>query len=167
MEQLPILNKKQTLDKIKRIAFEIYENNFQEKEIYIAGIFDKGYLFAQFLKSDLEKICAIKIILVKVTLDKFSPQQSEIELDIDIKLLKKKTIILVDDVMNSGRTMAYSMKPFLNIEIKKLQTAVVVDRDHKTFPISADYVGYSLSTTLKETINVVLDEVDEFGVYMV
>lgn len=167
MDQLLILNKKQTLDKIKRIAFEIYENNFQEKEIYIAGVYDKGYQFAQLLKNDLEKICAIKVILVKVTLDKFTPQQSDIELDIDLKLLKKKTIILVDDVMNSGRTMAYSLKPFLNIEIKRLQTAVVVDRDHKKFPISADYVGYSLSTTLKETINVILDEVEEFGVYMI
>src|SRR5436190_4502002 len=114
MEHL-ILDKKQTIQKIKRIAFEIYERNLNEKEIIIAGIYDKGYLFAEILYKELASISKIKTTLVKITLDKLSPLQSEVILDIDIKLLKKKTIILTDDVLNTGRTLAYSLKPFLNI----------------------------------------------------
>jgi pyrimidine operon attenuation protein / uracil phosphoribosyltransferase len=166
MEQALVLNKVQTLNKISRIAFEIYENNFQEEEIVIAGIYDKGYQFAELLLEEFKKICTIKVSLIKVSLDKFAPLQSKIELDCELDFLKNKTVILCDDVMNSGRTMVYSLKPFLNQEINRLQTAVIVDREHKTFPVLADYVGYRVSTTLKETITVVLDDVDKLGVYM-
>jgi pyrimidine operon attenuation protein/uracil phosphoribosyltransferase len=165
LESNLILNKKQTQQKIKRIAFEIYEQNFRLKEIIIAGIFDKGYLFAQLLEKELTEISKIKVMLVKVTVDKASPLQSEIKLDVDIKQLKNKTIILTDDVLNTGRTLAYSLKPFLNIEASKLQTAVIVDRNHKLFPVSADYVGYSMATTLKESIEVDFSK-SKFGVYL-
>lgn len=164
MEQSLVLNKIQTLSKISRIAFEIYENNFQEEELIVAGIYDKGYRFAEMLVNELTKVCPFKVSLIKVSLDKFAPLQSAIELDCNPEFIKNKTIILCDDVMNSGRTMAYSLKPFLNQEIRKIQTAVIVDREHKAFPISADYVGYRVSTTLKETITVVLD--GPVGVYM-
>ena len=165
-EKTLILNKVQTLQKITRIAYEIYENNPKEKEIYLAGIFDKGYQFAEILKVELEKIAPFPISLIRIDLDKFSPQQSEIKLDTEVSKLKNKTIILIDDVLNSGRTMAYSLKPFLNVAIKRLQTAVIVDRSHKNFPISADYVGYSLSTSLKENIEVILDNEETLGVYL-
>jgi pyrimidine operon attenuation protein / uracil phosphoribosyltransferase len=160
-----ILDKKQTLQKIKRIAFEILERNLHEKEIVIAGIYDKGYMFAELLEKEFNQISKIRTTLVKIDLDKTSPLQSEITLDMDIKLLKNKTIILTDDVLNTGRTLAYSLKPFLNIPIKKLQVAVIVDRQHKLFPIDADYVGYSLSTTLKEHIEVNFEK-STFGVYL-
>lgn len=160
-----ILDKSQTLQKIKRIAFEIYERNSKEKEIVLAGIYDKGYIFAQLLQKELVQICEIKITLIKVSLDKIAAAQSEVVLDTELKNLKKKTIILIDDVLNTGKTVAYSLKPFLNIEIKKLQVAVIVDRQHKSFPISADYVGYSLSTTLSEHIEVNFSK-DKFGVYL-
>ena len=161
-----ILDKPQTLQKIRRIAFEIYENNFQEEEIVLAGIYDKGYLFAKLLQQELTGIAPLKSSLVKVSLDKFSPLQSEIELDCPVDSLRNKTIILLDDVLNTGRTFAYSLKPFLNVEIKKIQTAVIVDRNHKQFPISADYVGYSLSTTIQEHIEVRLEDNSKFGVYI-
>jgi pyrimidine operon attenuation protein / uracil phosphoribosyltransferase len=160
-----ILDKKQTLQRIKRIAFEIYEQNSKAKEIILAGIYDKGYVFAGLLQKELGGICQIKTQLVKVTVDKKSPLQMEIMLDVDIKNLKNKTIILIDDVLNTGRTLAHSLKPFLNIETAKIQTAVIVDRRHKVFPISADYVGYSLSTTLKEHIEVSFEK-SRFGVYL-
>jgi len=160
-----ILDKDKTLQKIKRIAFEIYENNAKEKEIFVAGIYDKGYDFAKILKQYVEEIAPIKVTLVKVELDKQTPQQGNTSLDIDPKLLKNKTIILLDDVFNTGRTIAYSLKPFLNVAIKRLQTAVIVDRAHKNFPISADYVGYSISTTLHQNIEVILDDEEKFGVY--
>ncbi len=160
-----ILNKQQILQKIKRISFEIYENNFSEGEIVLAGIDEKGYIFANLLKNEIESISPLKVLLVKIQLDKLAGVQSEVHLDIDIEQLKSKTVILADDVLNTGRTLAYALKPFLNIELKKLQTVVIVDRSHQLFPIAADYVGYSLATTLRERIDVVLDE-NEYGVYL-
>jgi len=160
-----ILNKQQILQKIKRISFEIYENNFSEGEIVLAGIDEKGYIFANLLKNEIESISPLKVVLVKIQLDKLAGVQSEVHLDIDIERLKNKTVILADDVLNTGRTLAYALKPFLNIELNKLQTVVIVDRSHQLFPIAADYVGYSLATTLRERIDVVLDEQD-YGVYL-
>jgi pyrimidine operon attenuation protein / uracil phosphoribosyltransferase len=126
---------------------------------------DNGYVLAEMIVNELKLIAHFKIELIKVFLDKLSPTQSKIELSIDTSLLKGKTVILIDDVLNSGRTLAYALKPFLNIEIKKIQTAVLVDRDNKNFPISANYNGFSLSTTLQEHVTVVLSG-DEFGVYL-
>jgi pyrimidine operon attenuation protein/uracil phosphoribosyltransferase len=160
-----ILDKKQILQRIKRIAFEIYEQNFKVKEIILAGIYDKGYTFAGLLQKELSGICQIKTTLVKVTVDKNSPLQTDVKLDIDPKELKHKTIILIDDVLNTGRTLAHSLKPLLAIDTAKIQTAVIVDRRHKVFPVSADYVGYSLSTTLKEHIEVSFEK-GRFGVYL-
>lgn len=161
-----ILNKVDTIQKIKRMAFEIYENNFNEKNIVLAGIVDNGVLFSEMLKKELSSICDINIEMVEISLDKRKPTQSEIALNVDSNFLLNKTVILVDDVQNTGRTFAYSIKPFLGIKIKRLQTAVLVDRDHKNFPISADYIGYSLSTTLKEHITVELKDKNKLGVYL-
>lgn len=161
-----LLNTRQTLQKIKRIAYEIYEENFQEEELVLAGIYDRGYDFAMLLKDELENICPIKITLVKITLDKSAPLQSEIKMDQDTSVLLNKNIILTDDVLSTGRTFAYSLRPFLTCEIKKLQTAVIIERNHKNFPISADYVGYALSTTLQEHIRVELKDKENLGVYV-
>ena len=154
---LLVLDSTQTSQKIKRMAYQIFEQNYLESEIVIAGIFDKGYQLAELLKEELSIHYSGKTSLIKVSLDKFSPLQSSIELSCDVIEIKNKVIILVDDVLNSGRTLAYSLKPFLTTEVKKLQTAVLVDRGHKSFPISPDYTGYSLSTTLKEHIEVVFE----------
>ncbi|MBC7451336.1 MAG: phosphoribosyltransferase [Cytophagales bacterium] len=160
-----ILTKKQIQQRIKRIAFEILEQNFKEKEIVFAGIYDRGYAFAKLLEKELKAISSIETTLVKVTLDKLAPSQSEVTLDTDIKTLKNKSIILVDDVLSTGRTVAYSLKPFLNIKVKRIQTAFMVNRGHHTFPISADFVGYSMATTLQEHVEVVLSS-KEMGVYI-
>ncbi len=164
-EQNLILDRDEVARKIKRIAYEIYEHNFQEQELVIAGIFDKGYVLAQLLQKEVEKISPIRILLVKITLDKLAPLQTEIELDHPIGVLEGKAIIITDDVLNTGRTLAYCLKPFLNMNVQKLQTAVLVNRGHKLFPISADYTGYELSTTIKEHIEVVW-EGDRAGVYL-
>jgi pyrimidine operon attenuation protein/uracil phosphoribosyltransferase len=160
-----ILNKKETLQKIKRIAYEIYERNYQEKEIALAGIYDKGYFFAALLEKELKQLCSLKVTLVKITLDKSAKKQCDVTLDTDINSLKDKVVIVTDDVLNTGRTLVYSLQPFLTIPLKKLQTAVIVNRSHNNFPVSPDYIGYSLATTLKEHIDVVFDE-EKFGVYM-
>lgn len=158
MNNLEILSKSQSNLIISRLAFEIFENNYLETELVLAGIYDKGYLLAKQLEQELKKIKpTLSIIFVKINLDKFAPTQSEILIDTDINAIKGKSVILVDDVLNSGRTLAYSLKPFLSVEIKRIQIAVLVDRGHKSFPVSADFVGYTLSTTLKEHIEVIFE----------
>lgn len=156
--RVQILDEKQTIQKIRRIAHQILEQNFQEKEIVFVGIVDLGYVFAEMLQEFFNEISSIPTQLVKIELDKLAPLQSEIVLGCDLEFLKDKVVILTDDVLNTGRTLAYSLKPFLNVEIKKLQTAVVVDRGYHTFPIGADYVGYSLSTSVQENIVVELSK---------
>jgi pyrimidine operon attenuation protein/uracil phosphoribosyltransferase len=164
-EENLILKEKQVSQMIKRIAYEIFERNFQEEEMVIAGIEEKGYVFAQLLISELEKVSPFKLTLVRITLDKYLKSQSEITLDIAAEILENKCIVLTDDVLNTGRTLAYSLKPFLNINIKKLEIAILVNRGHKLFPVSADYFGYELSTTLKEHIEVILQG-EKAGVYL-
>jgi pyrimidine operon attenuation protein / uracil phosphoribosyltransferase len=164
--QPPILNKWQTLQKIRRIAYQIYEGNFEETEIVFAGIYDRGYRFAQLLRDEFVKIAPIPANLVKISIDKANPMQSEVHLDCPPEFLAHKVVIMTDDVLYSGRTFSYSLKPILDIPIKRLQTAVVVDRGHQQFPIAADYVGYALSTTIRQRIEVELFDDERFGVYL-
>jgi pyrimidine operon attenuation protein / uracil phosphoribosyltransferase len=155
-EKTLVLNDQQINQKIRRMAFEIYENNFKEKSIVMAGIDGQGYLFAKTLSKELAAIAPIEVILAKVTVDKFSPQQSEIVVDKENKDYKKKCVLLVDDVLNTGRTLAYAMKPFFEAGVKKLEVAVLVNRSNTLFPIMPTYTGYELSTTLKDHVEVIL-----------
>jgi pyrimidine operon attenuation protein/uracil phosphoribosyltransferase len=165
MEKNLILNAIQVKQKIRRMAFEVYEQNFKEKTVVIAGIDGQGYVLAKLLAKEVETIAPIEVKLVKVTLDKLAPQQSDVTLDCDLKEVKKKCIILVDDVLNTGRTFAYGLKPFLNIEVKKIETAVLVNRSHTLFPIYPQYTGYDLATTIKDHVEVNLSK-EETAVYL-
>jgi pyrimidine operon attenuation protein/uracil phosphoribosyltransferase len=151
-----VLTKSQVEQKIRRIAFEIYEDNFKEKSIVLAGIDGQGYTFAKLISEELESISPIAVKIVKVTLDKLAPQQSEVKIDCDEKDFRKKCIVVVDDVLNTGKTIAFGMKPFLNVEVKKIEVAVLVNRSHTLFPILPTYTGFELSTTLNERVEVVL-----------
>ena len=156
MDKTLVLDDEQVNQKIRRMAFEIYENNFKENSIVLAGVDGQGYLFAQLLAKELERISPITPLVVKVSLDKLSPLQSEVELDCDLKEIKKKCVVLIDDVLNTGRTLAYGLKPFLTIEVKKIEVAVLVNRSHTLFPILPNYTGFELSTTLKDHVEVKL-----------
>lgn len=151
-----ILDTAKVGQKIKRIAFEIYENNFREKAIVLAGIEGQGFVFAELLGREIQSISSLKVITTKVKLDKLAPQQSEVKVDTDVKEFKKKCIVIIDDVLNSGRTLAYAMSPFLNSEVKKIEVAVLVNRSHPAFPIMPTYTGLELATTLSEHVEVVL-----------
>jgi pyrimidine operon attenuation protein/uracil phosphoribosyltransferase len=163
-EKSLILDGRQVKQKIRRMAFEIYENNFKEKQLILAGIDGQGYVLAKLLARELENIAPIEISLVKVTLDKFAPQQSDVTLDCDLKDIRKKCIVLVDDVLNTGRTFAYGLRPFLGIEVKKIETAVLVNRGYPNFPIYPMYTGYELSTTIDDHVEVRLGK--ETAVYL-
>lgn len=151
-----ILGHQQVTQKIRRIAFEIFENNFKEKSIVLAGIDGQGYVLAKMLAALVEEISPITTEVVKVLLNKEDPTQDTVRLDKESKTIKKRVIILVDDVLNSGRTLAYGMKPFLDVEIKKIEVAVLVNRSHPKFPIQPSYTGYELATTLSDHVEVVL-----------
>ena len=160
-----ILDADQVKQKIRRMAFEIYEHNFKEKNIVLAGIEGQGHVLAKLLAKQLESISPLEVKLVKISIDKTAPQQSEITLDCDLKDIRKRNIILVDDVLNTGRTFTYGMKPFLSIEVKKIETAVLINRSHPLFPVHAQYVGYELSTTIKDHVEVDLTK-DTMAVYL-
>lgn len=163
-ERTLILDEAQVKQKIRRMAYEIYEHNFDEKTIVIAGIEGQGYMLAKLLIKEVESISPLKTSLVKVSLDKSAPQQTEVTLDCNLKELQKKCIILVDDVLNTGRTFAYGLKPFLNIEVKKIEAAVLVNRGHTLFPIYPQYTGYELATTIRDHVEVILGK--ETAVYV-
>lgn len=154
MSKTLILNSKQIEQKINRIAYEIYENNHDEKTIIIAGISDNGYIFAKRISDVVQKISPIKTQLIEIKINKENPVASEIKISLTDKELKNKVIILIDDVLNSGKTLIFGAKPFLIAPVKRLTTAVLVDRGHNRYPIKADFVGLSLSTTLQEHITV-------------
>lgn len=161
-----ILDHQQTLNKIKRIAYEVYEQNFEEEEIIFAGIHDTGYVFAELLSIEFDKIAPIKSKLIKLTLDKVSPTQSDVEISDNGVDFADKVIIIADDVLSSGKTIAYSLRPFLKIQVKKIQVAVIVDRNLKSFPVEANFVGYELSTTVNQHIEVVLNKDRPLGIYL-
>jgi pyrimidine operon attenuation protein/uracil phosphoribosyltransferase len=163
-EKSLVLDSNQVIQKIRRIAYEIYENNFSEKTIVLAGIDGQGYALAKILEKELKSISKLTVSLVKVSLDKFSPAQSDVSIDVQAKELKKKCIILIDDVLNTGRTLAYAMKPFTTTEIKKIEVAVLVNRSHTLFPIVPTYSGYELATTLTDHVEVKLGK--EASVYL-
>ena len=148
-----ILNHKEIQHKIRRIAFQIYESNVDEQEVIIAGIESNGYRFAKKLKTSLEKISNINPVLCKVVIDKKNPL-SEITTSLNPEDYANKSIVLVDDVLNSGTTLIYGVKHFLNVPLKQFKTAVLVNRNHKKFPVKADYKGISLSTSLHEHVEV-------------
>jgi len=151
MSQSIILNNQQINHKIKRIAYQIYENNINEKELILAGIKTNGYVFAQKIKEALNAICNIDVILCEVIINKKKPQD-KIETSLDSNVYKNKSLVLVDDVLNSGTTLIYAVKHFLDVPLKQFKTAVLVNRNHKKYPIKADFKGLSLSTSLQEHI---------------
>lgn len=161
-----LLDKKATLQKIRRMAFQIVEDNFDQKEIVLAGINGEGYNLAMLLQDELANICEKDIWIARITFDKKVKKQPEINIESEIDTFKNKAVVIVDDVLNTGRTIVYSLRPFLQIPLKRLQVAVLVNRAHLTFPIQANHVGYSLSTTLKEHVKVILSDKEKLGVYL-
>ena len=151
-----ILNHNEINHKIRRIAFQIYESNVNEKEVVLAGIDSNGYILAKKLKTVLQKISDINPVLCKVIIDKKNPGK-EIKTSISAEEYGNKSLVLVDDVLNSGTTLIYGVKHFLDVPLKQFKTAVLVNRNHKKYPVKADFKGISLSTSLHEHVEVFLE----------
>ena len=152
-----ILDNTQINQKIKRIAYQIYESNSSEKEVIIAGIVGNGFIFSKKIASVLEEISTITVILCEVIIDKKKPLQP-ITTSISVNDYKNKPLVLVDDVLNSGSTLIYGIKHFLEVPLKRFKTAVLVNRNHKKYPVKADFKGISLSTSIKELVKVEFKE---------
>jgi pyrimidine operon attenuation protein/uracil phosphoribosyltransferase len=148
-----VLNHKQVGQKLTRMAFEIYERNLNSSGVVFAGITGMGMTLAKLLAEELRRISPIHVEELEVVLDKSDVAKSEIELSENVDLINKN-IILVDDVLNTGKTLVYAMKPFLDLEIQKMEIAVLVNRSHGLFPLRPDYTGFELSTTFNEHIRV-------------
>jgi pyrimidine operon attenuation protein / uracil phosphoribosyltransferase len=157
-EKTIILDHKQINQKINRIAWQIYEQYHREEEIVIAGIVENGHAIALRLEKILMEISPLKIKTGKISINKKNPLNDAVQTDLSKDDLTGKVLIIVDDVLDSGRTLIYGVKHFLDFPLKNMKTAVLVDRSHRIFPIKADFVGLSLATTLQEHIRVSLED---------
>jgi len=159
-----VLNHKQIGQKITRMAYEIYERNASEKGILIAGINGMGFILAQLLAKALEEISPLQAEVLEVQFDKSKTSKGNIQLSKSVEM-KGKTVVLVDDVLNTGKTLLYGLEPFLENAVKKIEVAVLVNRSHKLYPVTPDYTGLELATTLTEHIDVDLSK-ENFSAYL-
>lgn len=165
-EKTIILNNKQILQKMDRMAYQIYENYYNESELIIAGIAPDGEILAKKIIKKLEAISTIKITYANIFLNKNNPLTEAVKLSLEKNQFENKHIIIVDDVLNSGLTMMYAINKFLETSVKSIKTLVLVDRSHKRFPIKVDFVGLSLSTTMQEHVQVSLEE-GNYSAYLI
>ena len=149
----------------KRIAYQILESNINNKEIFLVGIADNGSVFAKEIEKILSKITQIKITTLKLEVDKKRPG-NKISLDFNVKNLENKSVVIVDDVLNTGLVLSHSLKFLLSVHIEQIKTAVLVNREHNKFPVKADFKGISLSTSVNETVKVNLKG-KQIGIYLV
>lgn len=152
-----LLSPQQISQRIDRIAYQIYEDNADETDIVIVGIKENGYLFAERVHDAVIKICNLKPRLIGLKINKHDQFSNDVKLTCELKELSGMSIVLVDDVLNSGKTLIYAMKALLQTDTKKIRTALLVDRDHRRYPVMGDFVGITLSTTFQEHVSV------EFG----
>jgi len=161
---LKILDINQINQKILRLSWQVFEDNFSEKEIALVGIGEKGSLIAEQVKIHLNTISKLKTTVFRIDVDRNKPF-NKVSTELTENDFKNKVIILIDDVLHSGKTLTYAFKTFLDTSVKKMAVLVLINRSHNTFPVKANYVGLSLSTTLKEYIEVVLKGSNK-GVYL-
>ena len=159
-----ILDQEVAAKKLERIAFEILENNYDEKEIILAGIRERGSAIARKMQRLFASISEIPTDVIKVELSKIKPDKVTLSKPIDFD---DKVVILIDDVASTGETLLYALKPFLEFHPKKIQTLVLVERSHKKFPIHTDYVGISIASTLQDHIFVEVEGDEVTSAYLV
>lgn len=157
-----ILTHKEIAHKTKRIAYQIFETFVNDEEVILAGIANNGYIFAQKIATELALISDLKITLCEVKINKQNPQDN-ITTSIPTEDYQNKSLVLIDDVLNSGTTLIYGVKHFLEVPLSKFKTAVLVDRNHKKYPVKADFKGISLSTSLQEHIQVVFENNNSYA----
>lgn len=157
-----ILTHEEIKHKTKRIAYQIYETFVNEEEVILAGIANNGFIFAEKIAAELALISDLNVTLCEVKINKQQPQDV-VTTSIIPENYKNKALVLIDDVLSSGTTLIYGVKHFLEVPLSKFKTAVLVDRNHKKYPVKADFKGLSLSTSLQEHIQVVFEENNSYA----
>ena len=157
MDKKKILTNSQIKRKIKRISLQIIESNIEEKEVVLAGIEQNGFLLANQLNKMITELSNLNIKLCSLNIDKKNPLNN-ISISLNSSEYSNKSIVVIDDVLNSGSTLMYAVKHFLDTELRQLKTAVLVDRNHKKYPIKADFKGVSLSTSIQNHVTVQFDK---------
>ncbi len=152
-----VLNHQQVSNRIERISWQIFEEFSGEKEVILTGIADRGYLLAEKIFKHLQEISDIEVKISKLSFDKDNALDSEYSLNPAVEL-ENANIVLVDDVLKSGGTLIYGVRYFLNFRIKSMKTVVLVDRNHKRYPVKADFKGLSLSTSMQEHVSVEIEK---------
>ena len=161
-----VMNPKQVTQRLNRLSWQVYEHCYDEKEIVIAGIAGNGFRLATRIARLLGEISPLEVRLCEVRINKENPLGEKATLPLDSSELEGKTVVVVDDVSNSGRTLMYGVKLFLESPVKSVLTCVLVDRDHNRFPVKTNFVGLSLATTMQEHITVEAGENGEDVVYL-
>ena len=164
MKKNKILDKQKIEDKIRRISYEIYEENFDENSLIVCGIEKNGAIIAKKIIKELKSISNFKLEFISIGLDKKKPLNT-VKIKTSKKDIKDKAIILIDDVSNTGKTLIYVIKEIIKFKPKKINTAVLVNRDHTLFPIKINFIGVSLSTSINNHIEVILKN-DNIGAYL-
>ena len=158
-----ILNADQIKKIVKRIAYQIQENNLEYSEIILIGVYNNGYMLAKIIEKELKQISKSSIELISIKINKENPLD-KIDLDCKKEYLKNKSIVLIDDVLHTGRTLIYCVKHLLDMSPRNFNTVVLVDRNHKKFPIKVDFKGISLSTSISEHVEVVFEKNESYVV---
>ncbi len=150
-KRILILDKERIGFKLQRMAYQVWEHNSKAEAVTLIGVEGSGFAVAQSLAKRIREISPLKVDVLSLSLNKKKPLSKEIKVPEDIS---GRSVVLVDDVANSGKTLLYALRPLLDYELKSIQVAVLVDRKHKSFPISPDIVGHTIATTLQEHIEV-------------
>jgi pyrimidine operon attenuation protein/uracil phosphoribosyltransferase len=149
--------------KLRRMALQVVEQNYTETQLVLIGIKNKGLVIAEKISRYIKEVFTGEVLVLELSMDKRNPLTININTAFDFN---GKTILLIDDVANSGRTMLYALKPLLEQLPKKIQTLALVERTHKSFPVDVDYVGFSVSTTLDEHILVEVENGEVLGAWL-
>lgn len=160
---MQLLDQERIARMINRLAMEIMERNTEVDELYIIGINNRGLEIARRIRVRLKELSEAPIHLWNVRLNPANPMEKAAELDHDIAELAGKSVLIVDDVANTGRTLYYALRPLFEVLPEKVEVAVLVDRQHKAFPVQTTYVGLELSTTLGDNVQVYLDGEREYA----
>jgi len=158
-----ILNTDQIKKIVKRIAYQILENNLEYSEIILIGVHKNGYTLAKMIEKELKKISKSSVELFFIKINKENPMDN-IKLDCEKEYLNNKSIVLIDDVLHTGKTLIYCVKYLLDVSIKNFNTVVLIDRNHKKFPIKVDFKGISLSTSTSEHVEVFFKNNESYAI---
>ena len=157
MKKAVILDEISIDRKIKRLSYEIFERNLNNNKLLLVGVKKNGFVLAKLIKKELSKICKIKIDVTQVLVDKHKPFNECVIYNNSIENHRDTSMIVIDDVCSSGKTMIYVVSSLISNYSNKISTLVLVDRKHHNYPIKTDYVGIEVSTTLRQFIEVELE----------